>query len=258
MTEQITEPLKVAEPKKTEAKPTIDVESLVSELERAGITNAGELEGKLRASKETGRLAQLLGDERNARSNLEARLKELEARPATQSFEHMDYNTDKPIDVSAEIERSVEKVFTKREQQQLKAQEENLKKWNFINNDQDYSLVKEVWESKLKDPNFSFKIQYGMVDPVKEYTDTVRGYYKTLLQKSHETITTMRGAGKVAPPHMETGERSSANMVSETPSGTDAQKKRAELKAKTEKGHILSQEEEIELIDTIFGSKTPL
>ena len=249
------EPLNVEEPKKEE-KPSVDIDGLVQELERAGITNADELSGKLRASQETGRLAQLLGDERKRTAEYEARLRELQERPAPKQ-DFMDYEQGQTVDIEAALERSVEKVLSKREQAQRKIQEENLKKWNYIQSDEDYGIIKDVWENKLKDPNFVFKIQNGVADPISEYNNTKIGYYKNLLKKSHETLTTMQGSKK-PPPHLESGERSSANMVSEDDTNNAAEKRIRELRAKTDKGHILTPEEEVELIDALLGHKQPL
>lgn len=257
MTEQAQEPLNVEEPKAPE-KPTIDVDGLMSELEKAGITNAGELTGKLRASQESGRLAQLLGDERKRTAEYEAKLREYATKAPAPKQDYMDYGEGQSIDIEAAIERSVSKVINKEKEAQRIAQEQNLQKWNHIRSDDDYGVVKEIWENKLKDPNFVYQIQAGAIDPVQDYNSTKINYYKTLLKKSHETITTMRGGDKVKPPHMESGSRSSANMVSETSSGTEADKKIAEMKAKTNKGYIMTSEEELDLIDTIFGNTAPL
>ena len=124
-------------------------------------------------------------------------------------------------------------------------------------NDPDYDIVKEVWEAKQKDPNFQFKINTGQVDPVAEYNKTVINYMKTLLKQSHDTLKTIRG-GPVDAPHVETGARTSANMVSTTPATSDSKKLVSDLKEKTDKGHIMSESEEMGLIDAIFGSKDPL
>ena len=258
MTEQAKEPLSVEEPTKVvEAKPETDIDSLVSELERAGVTNVEDLTGKLEASQQSGRLAQLLGDERKRTEGLEAKVRELETKPAPKQ-DFMDYPEERPIDIEAAIERSVSKVFTDREKQAQIVQEQNLKKWNFIQSDDDYGLIKEIWDTKLKDPNFVYQIQSGLVDPIQEYNSTKVGYYKTLLKKSHETLKTLHGTGKVEPPHLESGERSSANIVSTEQSGTAEEKRIAELKAKTGKGHVLTNEEELEMIDLLFGTKAPL
>ena len=78
------------------------------------------------------------------------------------------------------------------------------------------------------------------------------------MKESHKTIEQLAGGGKIAPPHVETGERSSANLVSETPSGTEGEKRLAAIKAKTDKGQLLTQEEELQMMDDIFGTKEPL
>ena len=257
MTEHAQEPLSVEEPK-VEEKPAIDVDSLVSELEKAGITNTDELSGKLRASQETGRLAQLLGDERKRTADYEARLRELENKPAPKQQDFMDYGEGQTIDIESAIERSVSKVINREKEAQRIAQEQNLKKWNFIQSDKDYNIVKDVWENKLKDPNFVYQVQSGAIDPVQNYNETKIDYYKTLLQKSHETLKTLHGKGKVAPPHLESGDRTSANIVSEQPSMTEGDRKLNDLRAKVDKGYIPTEEEQLDLIGSIFDTDLPI
>ena len=78
-----------------------------------------------------------------------------------------------------------------------------------------------------------------------EYTSTLRKYYKTLLKQSHETITTMKG-GDLKPPHVETGERTPANLVSEGDKDTSAERKFLDAMAvKVAKGYIPTEDEEI-------------
>ena len=253
-----TEPLNVEEPA-VEEKPEVDVDGLVAELAKFGVENVSELSGKLEAGSQAGRLAQLLGDERKRTEALEAQLRTPPTPAPKQDF--MDYGEGQTIDIEAAIERNVTKsvkaVLDAEKQAQHDAYQANLQKWNHIQQDGNYGLVKEVWESKMKDPNFVYQVQNNIVDPVQEYNNTVVGYMKKLLKQSHDTITTMQGGPKPAP-HTEKGERMPANMVSETPSGTEADKRKAELKAKTDKGHLLTPEEELDLIDTIFGSTDPL
>ena len=236
------EPMKVEEPTKKAEEKQVDVDGLMAELERAGVTNAEELTGKLRASQESGRLAHLLGDERKQRTELEQRLKELESKPKQQDF--MDYPEGQPIDIEAAIERSIARTLDKREKKALEAQQRNLANWNRIQNDEDYHLVKEIWEEKLKDPGFVMQIQTGAKNPIDEYTTTLRKYYKTLLQKTHETITTLQGKDKVKPPHVETSERAPTNMVSEGEDVSVYRKVLDRMHAKVATGYVLTDEEE--------------
>jgi len=244
------------EPLKKEEKVQPDVDGLLQTLSQFGIEDPKALSGKLDAGTQAGRLAQLYGEEKQKRGELEARLKELESRQkpsARQDFDYDNYQEGQTIDIEAAIERSVSKVINKEKEQTRKIQEANLQRWNQINNDPNYGYVKDVWEAKLKDPNFSFRISQGLADPVAEYNNTVVDYLKTLLKQSHDTIQTIRGGPKEAP-HMETGERSSANMVSETPRESDQEKNLKKLKEKVDSGTVLTQEEELSIIDSIFTS----
>lgn len=260
MVETKTELPVVEEPKVVEA-PKVDIDGLVSELERAGISNTEELSGKLRAGSEAGRLAQLLGDERKHRTELEQRLKDLETRPAPKQ-DFMDYPEGQTIDIETAIAQGVNKVLDKREAMARQAQEKSIAAWNRIQSDEDYHLIKDVWEEKLKDPGFVFKIQSGQVDPVNEYTSTLRGFYKTLLKKSHETITTMKG-GKLEPPHVETGGRTPLNIVSEDKEKpSEARKYLDEMHKKVAKGYVPNDEEEANIAEasmivSLIGQSSP-
>lgn len=258
MTEQATEPLNVEEPKKETKEP--DVDGLLQTLSQFGIEDPKALSGKLDAGTQAGRLAQLYGTEKQKVGELEARIRELESKPQPkqrQDFDYDNYQEGQTIDIEAALERSVEKVWNKKEQQQRKVQEANLERWNKINSDPNYGHVKEIWESKLKDPNFAFKLNQGLVDPVSEYNDTVVNYLKTLLKQSHDTLQKIRGGPKEAP-YVETGERTSANLVSTSKPLSEHDKKLQVAKEKVSKGGTLTSEEEVDLMDAIFGTNAPL
>jgi len=229
------------EPK--EAETEVDVDGLMAELTKAGIENPQQLQGKLDAGSEVGRVAQLLGDERKRSRDLEAEIAQLQAAPVKDEFDYSQEN--RPIDIEAVIEKKLGNVLDARDAKARKAQEKSYAAWNKIQTDEDYHLVKEVWEEKLKDPGFVMKIQNGSINPVDEYTSTLRKYYKTLLKQSHETITTMKG-GDLKPPHVETGERTPANLVSEGDKDTSAERKFLDAMAvKVAKGYIPTEDEEI-------------
>ena len=229
------------EPK--EAKTEVDVDGLMAELTKAGIENPQQLQGKLDAGSEVGRVAQLLGDERKRSRDLEAEIAQLQAAPVKDEF---DYSQEsRPVDIEAVIEKKLGNVLDARDAKARKAQEKSYAAWNKIQTDEDYHLVKEVWEEKLKDPGFVMKIQNGSINPVDEYTSTLRKYYKTLLKQSAETITTMKG-GDLKPPHVETGERTPTNLVSEGDKDTSAERKFLDAMAvKVAKGYIPTEDEEI-------------
>lgn len=257
MAENPTVELPTVEPAKVVA-PAIpagpNVDELLAELEKAGVTSVPELQNKFRASSEVGRVAQLLGDERKRSRELEEQISRLSNQPAARvSEDPFAESTRGPIDIEAALERSVEKVLTKRELKAQQFQQANIEAWNQIQQDEDYHLVRPIWEEKLKDPNFVFKIQSGMVNPVNAYTEEVRKFYKEIVKKAAGTIKTLRGAtpGSIVLPYTESGERTSANLVSET---LDGSKKGLEKYQKIvkEKG-VLSDDEQLAVLDTIFA-----
>jgi len=239
----------VEEPtKKDEVKVEVDVDGLMAELTKAGVTDAKSLSGKLEAGYEAGNMARLLGDERDRTKDLEAKIEKLQAAPK----DEFDYSQEsRPIDIETTIERSVGKVLDSRDAKARKVQEASYAAWNRIQSDEDYHLIKDVWEERLKDPGFVMKIQNGSLNPVDEYTSTLRSYYKTLLKQSAETITTMKG-GNLKPPHVETGERAPANLVSEGDENTSTERKFLDaIGEKIKKGYIPNEDEEAMIAECV-------
>jgi len=255
MTEAKKELPTLEEPAPKEVSKEINVESLIAQLEKAGITNAEELDGKLRAGSEVGRMAQLLGDERKRTQELTELLSKKEQPKPQQDY--MDYGEGQTINIEDAIERSVTKVYAKQAEAQRQSQERQLAMYNKVTNHPNYTFVKDEMETKLKDPNYVYKINMGQIDPVSDFYDTVIKKQQLLMKASHETITQLAG-GKIKAPHVETGGRTPSNLVSETPSGTEGEKRLAELKAKTDKGKPLTHEEELQMMDDIFGTTAPL
>ena len=151
----------------------------------------------------------------------------------------------------------------KRDQATLQAHQQNLVKWNHIQTDKRFPLVKEVWEAKLKDPNFVMQVQNGMVDPLAAYQETVLDYFEGVSKRSLDTIKQLHGGPGIQVPHTETGERVPTNLVSTDPSTDvpDSVKKARALKEKTDKGYMMTDEEEMDVIDSLLhapvASTTP-
>jgi len=239
MTENPTIEEPIAEPivDGTEAKAP-DVESLVKELEKAGVTTTQELQGKLTASKEAGQLANLLGDANKRIENLEQAAKMPPAEP------EYDYSEGQPVD----IESMLNNVLDKREAQTRQVQQQAMAIWQGIQTDPDYGLVKDVWEAKIKDSNFNMAIQSGKKDVAKEYMETVREYYKGIAKQSLDTITTLQKGGVPTTPHVE-GEAQLPGVP--TPINTE-QETVTKAKEKVATGGRLSEDEEMAALDAIL------
>ena len=249
-------PVTLSAPAILSAPATMDVDGMIAELEKVGIENTQDLAGKLEAGAQSGRLAQLLGDERVRSQNLEAQVAELQKPPATpaQEPDPFDAPAGQPIDLEAAIAKGVNTVLDKRDQATLQAHQHNLAKWNHIQNDKRYSLVKKVWEAKLKDPNLVLQIQNGMVDVLQVYQETVLDYFEGVSKRSLDTIKQLHGGGGIKPPHLEDGGRVPTNIVSTADGGEipEAVKKMRELQAKVDKGYLPTDEEQMELMDSLI------
>jgi len=238
----------VPEPEVT--PPANDVDSLIAELEKAGITKPEELQGKLDAGTQAGQLANLLGD---TRAELKVAKDALEATRNIKPNQNNEF--DFPEEGNADLEGLFNKVLDKRDrvktEQAQKAQKAVLGMWNEIQSDPDYHLVKDVWETKIKDPNFVFKIQSGLVNPVKEFNSLVRDRYRGVAKRSLETIKTLTGKPNIQPPHVEEG-----GPIPPIPTGseedTEEEKTINALNKKLDGGKNLTQEDELAAIDAIL------
>lgn len=233
----------------TEEEQVPDTENLIEELKAAGVTNAQELQNKLKASAEVGNMAYKLGEERKEKAELLERLTSLESK-ITQSSED-DYSTDygKPVDLQAEVRKAfrAERDAERKEAQQQ--QQNMMASWNRIQNDKDFHLVKPIWDEKLKDPNFVYSVQSGQVNPVEAYQETLRDYYKGIVSKSAETIEKLTG-GKVRTPVVEQGS-STAALPEEDEKEQD--KVLGKLQKKIDTGGQLTEAEELAALQASFS-----
>lgn len=252
MTDEKTELPTTEEPKVEPKAGEIDVAGLMAQLEKAGVTSIEDLDGKLAASSQAGNSARLLGEERKESQRLRDELATTQRPKPQQQPDFMDYPEGQTVNIEDAIEKSVTKVFTKQAENQRKAQEMQLGQYNKITSHPNYEFVKEEFEAKLRDPNYVYQVQAGAIDPVADFYDSIIRKQQILMKESHKTITQLAG-GDLKPPHVETGERSTANLVGETPPQTDREKERIGLKKKVDSGQILSQEEELSIVDSLFN-----
>jgi hypothetical protein len=233
----------------TEQTPTPEVNEQLSEeaellerLKAAGMTKPEQVDGAIRnaqrtyaAQSERDRLA-------NQLEAMEKKLAEMETKPSVPS----DEDFGQPVDLQAEIRKGFRAERQAEQKAQLEAQQQMMAAYNTITTDEDYHLVKEVWEEKLKDPNFVFQIQMGQKNPMMEYQNTLRTFYKGIAQKSVETIERL-SKGTAPTPHVEDGQARTPDM----PSGAESSNQENTINTLTERadsGKILSEDEELALI----------
>ena len=198
-------PEEIVEPTET---PSTDIDGLIAELEKAGVSRPEELKNKFVAAKEAGNLANQLGQTRAELAEIKALVA---AQPKPQSRDY-DYESD---NTGLDLKDMMKQV-----------------------------IVQPIWEEKLKDPNFLFQVQQGMANPVKEYNKVVRGYYKGIAKRSVDTIKTLQGkSGIQTPMHVEGGDR----VQQLPPELSKGEERLKELQKKANKG-TLSGDEEMEAL----------
>jgi hypothetical protein len=231
---------------------------LVSELERFGVKNAEQLQGKLLASQEAGNLARQLGESRKEIAEMRQFMEQMNKpshRPAVVKDDWGDpaqqQQSAGTIDLADLVGKQVKKVIDEEKRQAAHQQQAAYAAWNKITGDKDFHIVKDKWEAKLKDPNFALQFQSGQVDPYAEYQELLRDTYKSAVAKSAEIIkslTTGAGPPKV---HVEGQARVSGMETGKNTSDKDSIIN--PLREKVNKGKPLSEQEELAALMKVLG-----
>ena len=240
MPESTTEP--IVEPTVEEPNIDRDIDGLLAVLEKADVAKPEQLEGKLRASKEAGQLANLLGTVKAENQELRDLIKGLN-KPSKPKDE-WDDTSAQPIDIEDVVKRSVKSALYEEKKAQSEQQQRMLQQYNKITTDKHYGLVKEAWENKLKDPNFVM----GNVDLTEEYKNTVIDFYMGVSKQAGDTIRRLK-PGTVNPPHME-GEGATPKTKPPTP---EKQEKLKKLQEQAGKGRVYTDDEIIDSFDVLLG-----
>jgi hypothetical protein len=232
-------------------------------LEAAGIDSPKQLSGTLETSSQYGHVSRLLKDERDRNMQLQQQLAQVQTtKPARQvnDFDNLDnIQPGETVDIAKMIESTTRNVIRSEweglQRQQRAQQEQAIRQYSKIRNDNLYSKVGTLFEEKMKDPNFAYDIQMGLKDPVDEYRNMKDDFYKGVIKQAHDTITKLRGGGSTPSdsqiPHVETGERT-GNIVSETNTYTGKQKILEAARSKVKDRGVLDDQDEMALIDSIF------
>ena len=231
----------------------IDIDAFTATLKEFNVTNNDELAGKLNASQQSGQMANLLGDERKRNQALQEELTAMRAKP-NQELDLDAYGEGQTVN----LEDVITKVYRKEKQRDMamaqRQQQQQMAQYGKIVNNKNYrGDIKTLWDAKQQDPTFLVQVQSGQIDPVEAFHEVVDEYKTNLIVTAGKTIDTLRTGKMPDPPHMETGERASPNLVSEDKSKEgSAQQLHKELQDKTNKGGKLEQHETNALLDSIF------
>ena len=195
-----TEP---TEPKGEVKKDEIDVDALMGELTTLGKTTPESIRGMHTASQEIGNLNKILGEVREENRQLKYQNK-------PQPVSNDTYDEPSSVDLGALIRRELGTFWNEQQQSQNQAYQQTMQDLASVQGDEDYGIVKDVYEEHLKSPNVQMAINSGGSSYTKEYDRIVRRYYRGIAMRSKEALEQLTAKGaKVTPPHMESGSPSS-------------------------------------------------
>jgi len=226
------------------AEEMTEEQQLLETLKQASISKTEQLDGTIRNARKTFDMQSERDQLANQLTNMEKRLAAAEKPPT----ETEDYG--QPVDLEAAIAKGVDKVLDKRDKVAAENQRQMMQSWAVITQDEDFHLVEKIWNEKLKDPNFVYQVQSGQVNPVMEYQNVLRGYYKGIAKSAVQTIETLT-KGVAPQTHIESGDARMPNVSVEEIS--DNKKRINELKEKADSGGLLSEDEEIEAIRAVLS-----
>ena len=240
----------VQETPAVEAKTTEQYAALVSELEKFGVTNAKQLEGKFQAASERGHLANILGEVKSENAELKRMLMEMQAtQKKARSTGYEEDPQPGAIDLGELVEKRVQAVIEKEKRSSMEAQQRAWQAWNAIQSDEDYHLVADKWETRMRDPNFAIQLQAGTVDPVAEYQKMLRSHYKSSVKLAADTIRTLTTGLPQQKVHVE----GTARARQESPvERSETQKQVDSLKEKVNKGYNPSEDEQLAALQAVL------
>jgi hypothetical protein len=237
----------VAEPKEVVKEEMTEEQQLLETLKAASISKPEQLDGTIRNARKTFDMQSERDQLSNQLVDMEKRLAAAETKtPAPDAEEY-----GQPLDLDTAIAKGVSKVLDQRDAAAAQNQKQMMMSWAVITQDEDFHLVEPIWNEKLKDPNFVYKVQSGQVNPVMEYQNVLRGYYKGIAKSAVSTIETLT-KGVVPQTHIESGDARVPNVPVDQEIGENT-KQLNKLKEKAETGNLLSEDDEIAAIRAVLS-----
>lgn len=192
-------------------QPMSEHQALLAELEKLGVQKPEQLQGMVAATQQTGNLANMVGE---LRKGLDKSNRENEAlRMMLQEFkqnkpQHDPYDTQ-PVNIEEIVERSMSKFYeNKILKPQQEAQQQFARELSKVQGDDHFRVIGPTFEEYVRNPKVQYAISTGETSLLDEWHRFKDRYFTNLLGKVTENYRSLletgaRGAGKVAPPHME-------------------------------------------------------
>jgi len=186
---------------RTETRQTPNVnDDITATLQKLGISSKEQIEGMATASKETGRMAQILGDVRQELSQTQAQLRAMQQAQQSRQPEQDLYNDldERPLTM-----RELKSFYRDITEAQTTAQKQAWGEWSSIQNDPRYPAFKERFEKELQRPENQHALNTGQTNLRTLYKDVVVEGLMGVIVGMKDKIDQTETPGKRTPPHME-------------------------------------------------------
>lgn len=182
----------------TEAK-AVDVDALLQTLEKFEVQSPEKLHGRLQNANDYASMR----SERDQLANEMAQLRAEIMNRQTPAQPEEYYGEEKPVDIDTVVGNAVTKAFQAREQAAFEHQKRMNDTWVKITGHKRYNLVKDEFESALKDPKTVMQLQSGQVDAFEFYSDLVMDKMAGVAKQTVEAFKEMKGSTGANAPHIE-------------------------------------------------------
>jgi len=177
---------------------------ILSHLKEMGVETTDQLQNMQKASQESGRLAQMLGEVKKQNQELQEQLRGMASKP--QQTYDQGYDSGESVDLTklirSEVGGVLENFWEQKQRQQSEMQMRQLQEIQEIRSNPRFKIVAPKWEKHLQNPAVAQKLQYGQTTLRDEFAEVLLRTYEENMLKMGDQITT----GNVKPPHMEASE----------------------------------------------------
>lgn len=234
------------------------VKELLGTLDKLGVKKSEQLVNMATASSQSGRVQNLLGDANRRIQELEAALSGRSAKPQAP----IEDTNGQTIDLAALIEersgRAAERAVRKVVQEMNEAQSRQWNEAMSIQADDDYGLVKEVWDKFVVTPEAQGRLRAGETTMKDLYGEVKVKYMKEMLRKSHDVIEGLASGvkpGQQKLPHIEGGE----TRGTPTPEPDDEKKEKIQTIAEQRRSGKMNSDAALEsIIKTLLPADDPI
>ena len=240
---------------KTTEQPPSEMEDLLSELQRVGIEDKNSLHNVVNASQQAGKAWNEVGELRRALDQANSMISQLQNTPS-QQHNYDEYGNTPSIDLKKEIRSTLRDFYMEdiiKPQQEM--QQRVWREAQEIQTDPDFPIIKELWETHSRSPEFNMRLQSGQTTMKDEYNRVARTYLRELAKKSYDQLSSLNSKSREEVPHVEQG---TTQSIPNIPADDEKKEKLGKIVKGRESGDLSSDQALDDLIKTFLPADDPI